>query len=222
MIKLLDHGSIELVETWGSEERIIEAARMSTGGSFRGWDKDEKLLRYLYKNKHMTPFEMAGAVFEVKAPIFVLREWMRHRSSSFNEMSARYVEIPDETYLPTIERCLIVGDTNKQAMGEKEHISEEATAIWLEQLEALYRQAAEVYSSGLAIGIPRELARLAMTVGRYSKMRVQCNLRNWLHFIGLRSASNAQYEIKVYSDEIDKILDGIFPRTMALFREFGE
>lgn len=76
-IPVLDHGSVSLVESWGSDERIIEAARMSTGKGFQGWDKDEKLLRYLYTHHHMTPFEMAGAIFEVKAPIFVFREWHR-------------------------------------------------------------------------------------------------------------------------------------------------
>jgi thymidylate synthase (FAD) len=101
-IELLDHGYVELIESWGSDERIIEAARMSTGKGFTGWGTpekpgDEKLLRFLWKNQHATPFEMAGMTIEVKAPIFVFREWHRHRTQSYNEMSARYVPLPDET-----------------------------------------------------------------------------------------------------------------------------
>src|SRR5690349_15994092 len=99
--KVLDHGTVSVVEFWGSEERIIEAARMSTDKGFRGWEEDQKLLSFLYRNHHMTPFEMCGAIFEIKAPIFVFREWHRHRTQSYNEMSARYIPIPDEHYMPT-------------------------------------------------------------------------------------------------------------------------
>src|SRR5690606_23323400 len=101
-MKVLDHGYVRLVEAWGSDERIIEAARMSTGKGFLGWGPkedgkpgDEKLLRYLWEHKHATPFEMAGLVVEVQAPIFVFREWHRHRTQSFSELSARYVPMPD-------------------------------------------------------------------------------------------------------------------------------
>src|SRR5690606_17419484 len=122
-MKVLDHGYVRLVEAWGSDERIIEAARMSTGKGFLGWGPkedgkpgDEKLLRYLWEHKHATPFEMAGLIVEVQAPIFVLREWHRHRTQSFNELSARYVPMPDLDYMPTVERVLMPPDgKNKQA-----------------------------------------------------------------------------------------------------------
>jgi len=102
-IEILDHGYIQQVDAWGSDEAIIEAARMSTGKGFLGWGSaerpgDEKLLRFLYENKHATPFEMAGLTIEVQAPIFVFREWHRHRTQSYNEMSARYAPLPDLNY----------------------------------------------------------------------------------------------------------------------------
>src|ERR1041385_5991189 len=102
-ITVLDHGYIQLIETWGSDERIVEAARISTNKGFLGWGTteapgDEKLLRYLYEHKHATPFEMAGMIVEVQAPIFVFREWHRHRTQSYNELSARYTLLPDTNY----------------------------------------------------------------------------------------------------------------------------
>lgn len=125
-MKVLDCGYIELIESWGSDERIIEAARMSTGKGFNGWGTpgapgDEKLLAYLYNHKHMTPFEMAGVVIEVKAPIFVFREWHRHRTQSYNEMSARYIPLPDENYIPTIERVMMSGGTNSRHKAKAYH-----------------------------------------------------------------------------------------------------
>lgn len=136
---ILDHGYVKHIESWGSDQSIIEAARMSTDKGFLGWEPivcekcgglgddnvtykfhsctacngtgriggDEKLLRYLYENKHHTPFEMAGLIIEVQAPIFVFREWHRHRTQSYNEMRARYVPLPDVNYIPTIERLML-------------------------------------------------------------------------------------------------------------------
>src|SRR5688572_1581490 len=112
MIKVLDHGYVRFIEAWGkgdagvNEAGIIEAARQSTQGSFRGWEQDQKLLGFLFNNKppHATPFEFAGMVIEVQAPIFVFREWHRHRTQSYNEMSARYAPLPDLNYLPTVDR----------------------------------------------------------------------------------------------------------------------
>jgi thymidylate synthase ThyX len=105
-VNILDHGYVNLVETWGSDERIIEAARMSTDGAFRGWDHDLKLLSYLWKHKHHTPFEMCGLTLEVQAPLFVVREWERHRTQSYNELSGRYTELPDLYYIPSVKRLM--------------------------------------------------------------------------------------------------------------------
>lgn len=259
-VELLDHGYLSLVESWGSDERIIESARMSTGKGFLGWGAeetcdacdgdgtgrkarghgpgslcpecrgrktrinkpgDEKLLRYLHENKHATPFEFAGLVVEVKAPIMVFREWHRHRTQSYNEMSARYTPLPDENYVPTPERCLVVAGKNRQAGKAEgaEELTHEKVIAWLLRLSQVYAMSQEVYAEGLAVGIPKELARLPVPVGRYSKMRASTCLRNWLAFMTLRSAPSAQHEIRVYSDAVGQLVGKLFPRTWALFQE---
>jgi len=257
---VLDHGYLKLVDSWGSEEAIIEAARMSTGKGFMGWgsrcskcgiamvavfgggwspsdyehgeqkgcphdaDKpgDEKLLRFLWENKHATPFEMAGLTIEVQAPIFVFREWHRHRVPfSYNEMSARYTPLPDVNYVPTVERLLVNSKTNKQAgtvKGAKELTGENAR-FWLEKLEEVYAQTQRIYEEGLVFGVPKELARVVLPVGRYSRMRASANLRGWLAFLTLRMAPNAQWEIQQYANALGELVAEKFPRTWELFRE---
>jgi len=222
---ILDHGYLKEIESWGSDERIIEAARMSTDKGFLGWGTeekpgDERLLAYLMKNRHDTPFEMAGLVIEVQAPIFVFREWHRHRTQSYNELSARYTPIPDVNYIPSVERCMAVNSANKQASNANGIVLTHENAIaWLEMLAAAYEAGQNAYQFGLDVGVPKELARLPVAVARYSRMRASANLRNWLAFLTLRSAPNAQYEIRVFAHALGKIIAARFPRTWALFCE---
>jgi thymidylate synthase (FAD) len=256
-ISVLDHGSVQLVESWGTDERVIEAARMSTGKGFLGWgpvqcsacrgfgytkgspigpwDKldcpdcggtgrkpgDEKLLSYLWSKKHTTPFEMAGLTVEVMAPIAVFREWHRHRTQSYNEMSARYVPLPDVNYVPTPDRCLTVQAGNKQAQAAEgaKAAAEDAVQDWLDLLTETYGEVERVYRIGLMNGVPKELARLILPVGRYSRMRASANLWNWLRFLRLRMAPDAQWEIRQYAAVIGTdLIANLFPRTWALFK----
>lgn len=261
---VLDAGTLDLVTSWGSDESIIEAARMSTGKGFKGWgtpcdncdatgklvfpqhdlghDKegkalhnivlkcrscdgigtnppgDEKLLRYLWEHKHHTPFEMCGFTVEVQAPIFVFREWHRHRTQSYNELSARYTPIPDVNYLPSVERCMVNAGKNKQAgsiEGVKPLDPVKAEA-WIQALTVHYERAEDLYQMGLRLGVPKEIARLCIPVGRYSRMRASGNLRNWLAFYKLRAASDAQWEIRQYADCIGKVIADRFPRVWEL------
>jgi len=224
-IIVLDEGYVSFVEGWGSDESIIEAARMSTGKGFNGWGTngspgDEKLLAFLYNNKHATPFEMGGVVIEVKAPLFVFREWHRHRTQSYNEMSARYIPLPDENYVPSLDRVMVganTATTNKQAQGSGKVLTEEDANQWLEELAALYDQAQMVYELGINLGVPKELARLPVPVARYSRMRASANLRNWLGFLTLRQAPAAQWEIREYANAVGEIIAERFPRTWELF-----
>ena len=220
-ILVLDHGYVRYIEHWGSEERIIEAARMSTNKGFQGWETDEKLLKYLYTHKHMTPFEMAGLVIEVKAPIFVFREWHRHRTQSHNEMSARYIPLPNENYTPLEEHvyarsALSAGAQNRQSAGGRACTTEE-TRTWLAHLEQFYADAQQLYEEGLGFGVPKELARLVTPVGRYSRMRASANLRNWLQFLTLRCDEHAQWEIRQYAEAVASVLRTLFPRTLKLW-----
>lgn len=257
-IQVLDHGYVRLIETYGSDMRIIEAARMSTDKGFLGWEPvyaykcnsciytceldqqryvpncpnchsimaldetkshkgDKKLLAFLYNHKHMTPFEMGGMIIEVQAPIFVFREWHRHRTQSYNEMSARYIPLPDVNYIPTVERLMMTSSTNKQAQGIGKQLTEEDASMFLRALDASYKQAQATYEAGLAWGVPKELARLPVPVGRYSRMRASTNLRNWLAFLTLRMDTDAQWEIRQYANIVATLIADKFPRTYELF-----
>jgi thymidylate synthase (FAD) len=282
-VKVLDHGYAMLVETWGSDERVIEAARMSTAKGFLGWGPDdaclhcngtglafkdveiwseapatvtradgrirlvggrmqierveerceqcdgggkkpgdEKLLKFLWDKRHATPFEMAGIVIEVKAPLFVFREWHRHRTQSYNEMSARYVPLPDENYVPTFERLMMANraTANRQAQGVGGKLLGDDDALqWLARLEDLYDALEEFYQFGLSVGVPKELARIALPVGRYSAMRACANLRNWLGFLALRCDPAAQWEIRQYANVVAGFVKSSFPRTYEVARE---
>lgn len=255
-IKVLDHGYVCLVESWGSDERIIESARMSTQKGFEGWGPnacegcspismvgggprtfgngcekckydgkvpgDERLLRYLWENKHATPFEMAGATIEVQLPIFVVREWHRHRTQSYSEASARYAPLPPWDYMPTLERVMRGADvTNKQARTAGTVVLTEANAeVWRRRLDRHYLDTEALYQYGLEIGVPKELARIVLPVARYTKMRASANLRNWLGFLTLRDEKHAQWEIQQYAGPgVRDILTPLFPRTLSLFQE---
>lgn len=231
-IDVLDHGYVRHVESWGkgdagldadfevqdNECGIIEAARQSTQGSFRGWDLDSKLLKFMYDHKHATPFEFAGMVIEVQAPIFIFREWHRHRTQSYNEMSARYAPLPNINYLPTWDRCHDGASANKQAQGVAKFDPANAN-VWLCDLDDFYLLAERLYQQGLSAGIPKEIARLCLPVGRYSRMRASANLRNWLAFLTLRMDPQAQWEIRQFANAVGKIISREFPRTWELFAE---
>jgi thymidylate synthase (FAD) len=246
-VKILDHGFLKPIDVWGSDERVIESARMSTGKGFLGWGPkhsatcvpgmggnfddcscgkrepgDEKLLRFLWENKHSTPFEMAGMTIEVQAPIFVFREWHRHRVPfGYSEMSARYTPLPDLNYVPTIERLMVNSKTNKQAgtVSGAEELTEESAAKYIHELRHVYEVQQVLYEHALKIGVPKELARIHLPVGRYSRMRATSNLRGWLAFLALRMAPGAQYEIRVYANAVGDLIQQNFPRTWELFAE---
>lgn len=239
---VLDKGYVRFVEAWGTglagatqfdelsssggrlvrdhECGIIEAARQSTQGSFRGWEKDHRLLETLYTNKHSTPFEFAGMVIEIQAPIIVFREWHRHRTQSYSEMSARYSPVPVAQYHPTMERLMQVNEpsTNKQAanIGGVELKAEHALK-WLSMIEHSYAVADEAYRYGLAVGVAKELARCPMPVAQYSRMRASANLRNWLAFLTLRMDPLAQWEIRQYANAVGELIQETFPQTWRLF-----
>lgn len=224
-VAVLDHGYVETIEFWGSDERIIEAARMSTAKGFLGWGTaekpgDEKLLRYLWENRHATPFEMAGATFEIQAPIFVFREWHRHRTQSYNELSARYTQLPDLQYVPSHERVRLGGQSVTNRQGSEPMPIPAGIEEFHDDLRAVYEHSRRVYTKWLERGMAKELARLPVPVAQYSRMRASANLRNWLAFLTLRSTGKstaAQWEIRQFADVVHARLSEAFPRTLALF-----
>ena len=178
---------------------------------------DEKLLEYLYKNKHMTPFEMLELCLQIKLPIFVVREVHRHRTFSYNEMSARYIQMPNEHYVPEVR----MQDTkNKQGSLSADEVAFASNQdfknnVRLEQ-DRIYAQ----YEVDLRAGIAKEVARINTPVGRYTVMWMKGNLRNWLQFLQLRMAPNAQWEIRQYANAVASIIRELWPRTYELFEEY--
>lgn len=217
MIKVLDHGHVTLVDSMGSDLSIVRSARVSYDADWRtGEDagKDEKLINYLVKNNHTSPLESVTFTFDVKAPIFVLRQWLRHRTWSANEISARYSELPEEFYVPEISKITTQSTSNKQMRTDEQH--PEAAAVQ-ELIHLSCERAFRTYNAMLSKGVPRELARTVLPVATYSHMFATVNLHNLLRFIQLRLHSHAQYEIRVYAEAMLELIRPICPITVAAF-----
>ena len=218
-IKVLDHGLVRLIEHMGSDLSIVRNARVSYNAEIRtGEDegKDVKLLNYLVKNNHTSPFESCLFTFEVKAPIFVLRQWHRHRTWSFNEISARYAELPEEFYVPEMAQITGQSTSNKQMRTNEIHPLAE------HMRQAIYSAgegAFATYKELIAAGCPRELARSVLPVGTYSHMFATVDLHNLMHFLKLRLHSHSQYEIRVYAEAMLQLIEPLVPHTVAAFRE---
>lgn len=221
-MKVLDNGYCNLIEIWGSDERIIESARMSTAKGFNGWGTpekpgDEKLLKFLYDHKHMTPFEMAGMTIEVQAPIFVFREWHRHRTQSYNEMSARYTVLPDLYYVPSIDRLMHSAQSQVNKQSSEAGITRELAIVIQDRIVAAQRASRTEYDALISGGVAKEVARGVLPVSQYSRMRASANLRNWLAFMTLRCDPAAQWEIRQYANCVSMLVKENFPRTWELW-----
>ena len=218
-IDVLDHGLVRLIESMGSDLSIVRNARVSYDAEWRAGEdegKDAKLLNYLVKNHHTSPFESCVFTFEVKAPIFVFRQWHRHRTWSFNEISARYAELPEEFYVPEAEQITTQSASNKQMRTSDQH--PEAQSI-RQAIFSASQGAFATYKALIAAGCPRELARSVLPVGTYSHMFATVDLHNLMHFLRLRLHSHSQYEIRVYAEAMLKLIEPIVPHSVAAFKE---
>lgn len=217
-INVLDHGFVRLIDYMGDDLSVVRAARVSYQASWRAGEdqgSDEKLIRYLWRNKHTSPFEAVTLTFEVKAPIFVFRQWHRHRTWSYNELSARYRELPEEFYVPAPEHIGTQSKDNKQGRD----VSGEPRELVPPMIETTCRAAFETYRTLLSLGVPRELARSVLPVATYSHMFATVNLLNLFRFMTLRSHPHAQYEIKVYSDAMAKLVRPVAPVCVAAWEK---
>lgn len=217
-IDVLDHGFVRLIDSMGSDLSISRSARVSYDAAWRAGENessDEKLINYLWRNNHTSPFESVTFTFEVKAPIFVFRQWHRHRTWSFNELSARYKELPEEFYVPKPEQVGEQAKGNKQCrvQGQITDFAVSASNI----IKAHSEMSFDTYRTLLCKGVPRELARSVLPVNTYSHMFCTVNLLNLLKFCTLRSHEHAQYEIRVYSDALLKLIEPIVPVTMKAY-----
>lgn len=218
-IDVLDYGLVRLVDHMGSDLSVVRSARVSYDAEWRSGDdtgKDAKLINYLIKNHHTSPLESVTFTFEVKAPIFVLRQWMRHRTWSFNEISARYAVLPEELYVPELLQISTQSDTNKQMRTEIQHPFAQEIQ---NKIKIQNNNSFESYKELIDSGCPRELARTVLPVGVYSHMFATVDLHNLTHFIKLRSHSHSQYEIRVYADAMLKLIEPIVPECVKAITE---
>jgi thymidylate synthase (FAD) len=210
-IQLLDHGYVRLVDSMGSDLSVVRSARVSYDAEWRAGedeDKDAKLIHYLMKNHHTSPFESVTFTFEVKAPIFVIRQWHRHRTWAFNEISARYAELPEEYYVPN--PSLITGQSKNNKQQRTDEILPLANEISL-IIEHQCQDAFKVYKELLSMGTPRELARGVLPVNTYTKMFATVNLNNLFKFLRLRDHSHAQHEVQVYARAMFQLIEPVVP-----------
>lgn len=218
-IDVLDHGFVRLVDSMGSDLSVVRAARVSYDAAWRAGENegsDQRLIGYLWRNHHTTPFEAVSLTFEVKAPIFVFRQWHRHRTWSFNELSARYRELPEEFYIPEPDKIGAQSRDNKQG---RTHDPVDGA----DDLAAMMRRANgasfEVYRALLVAGATRELARSVLPVSTYSHMFATVNLLNLMKFLTLRCDAHAQYEIQVYADAMRDLTRLIAPVAIAAWED---
>lgn len=217
--KLLDHGYVRLVESMGNDLSIVRNARVSYDAEWRAGEdsgSDTKLINYLLKNGHNTPFESVTVTFDVKAPIFVFRQWHRHRTQSYNELSARYRELPEEFYVPELKQITMQSTDNKQMRTTEQNPKAQ---VIQNTIKANNEYAFEAYRDLIEDGCPREIARSVLPVGTYSHMFATANLFNWMRFLKERQHEHAQYEIRVYADAIAALLKQIAPVAMSAFEE---
>ena len=217
-IKCLDKGFIRLVDSMGGADAIVQAARVSYGQGTSKVSQDRGLIRYLMRHRHTTPFEMVEFKFHCKMPIFVARQWVRHRTANINEYSLRYSEARDEFYFPDPEHIQFQSALNKQ--GRSGEVPLELKQKVLDYFKEISERSFTMYQELNEAGIARELARSLLPVNIYTEWYWKNDLHNLLHFIGLRSDSHAQYEIRVYSDAMVEFVKAVAPFAWEAYQDY--
>ncbi|MDR0645444.1 MAG: FAD-dependent thymidylate synthase [Elusimicrobiota bacterium] len=217
IIYVLDAGFVKLVDFMGGDLRAANSARVTFGGASKGEEKDKLLIKYLIDHAHHTPFEHSVFQFHIKCPIFVARQWMRHRMCSYNEVSARYTEVKDEFYIPAEFRAQ---DTNNKqgSLASKDFNNKELIKIYGESIETSYK----AYKKLLDAGVAREMARGILPVAQYTQFYWTINARSLMNFITLRADGHAQYEIRVYAEAIAQIFKEKMPWSYEAFKVLHE
>ena len=211
IIEVLDKGFVKLVDFMGGDIRAVSAARVSFGGTSKGEERDKLLIKYLMENKHLSPFEHCYFQFHVCCPIYVARQWMRHRWGSFNEISARYTQVKDEFYIPAEFRGQDI--KNRQGSVKADFDNEALRKLYEESVESSFA----TYNKLIEAGVAREMARGVLPVCQYTQFYWSVNARSLLNFLQLRTDGHAQYEIRVYADAIAKIFKEKMPWSWEAF-----
>lgn len=215
----LDKGFVRLIDVMGDDNAIVQAARVSYGSGTKKVHEDRGLIRYLMRHLHTTPFEMVEFKFHVKLPIFVARQWIRHRTANVNEYSGRYSEMKDEFYVPDPEQVRAQSATNKQGRADESFAPEEAERIrtmMRTTQESLYGEYQDLLETNLA----REIARINLPVSNYTEWYWKIDLHNLFHFLRLRIDAHAQYEIRVYGEAMASIVKAAVPLAYEAFEDY--
>jgi thymidylate synthase (FAD) len=219
---VLDHGFIRVIDYMGDDSAIVQAARVSYGAGTKHVQNDEGLIRYLMRHWHSTPFEMCEIKLHVKLPVFVARQWIRHRTANVNEYSARYSILDREFYIPAPEHLAAQSTVNNQGRGEV--LQGEEAARVLELLKSDANRAYDHYEAMLSQdgqqGLARELARMNLPANIYTQWYWKVDLHNLFHFLRLRADPHAQYEIRVYAEAIAACVKDWVPLAYAAFEDY--
>jgi len=218
ILKVLDHGFVRVVDKMGADSSIVQAARISYGEGTKHTSQDRSLIRYLMRHKHTSPFEMCEIKLHIKMPIFVARQWIRHRTANINEYSARYSLMPDEFYIPEEKDIAHQSVDNKQGRGDA--LSHADARQVKKLIEDQSKAAYAAYENMLEKGVARELARVVLPQNIYTQFYWKCDLHNLLHLIALRSHSTAQFEVREYSNAIEEIVKEWMPITYEAFVDY--
>ena len=218
-IKCLDKGFVRLVDSMGGDNAIVQSARVSYGKGTSKVSQDRGLIRYLMRHRHTTPFEMVEFKFHCKMPIFVARQWVRHRTANINEYSLRYSEARDEFYIPDPDQIEYQSALNKQGRAGK--VSNELKNKVIHYFNEISDRSFEIYSELNREGVARELARAILPVNLYTEWYWKNDLHNLLHFVGLRSDSHAQFEIRVFSDAMASYIKKVAPHAWEAYQDYA-
>lgn len=215
-VKVLDKGFVRLVDFMGGDQGVVDAARVSYGGVSKGPEADKKLIAYLLKHSHMTPFEHSVFKFHVSAPIFVARQWFRHRFAAYNEISFRYTEVKDYFYMPEAWRGQ--DKKNKQGSSAAVELDQPALhAMFKDQVDA----ALSTYKKMIEMGVAREMARMVLPVNLYTEFYWTVNARSLMNFVVLRADGHAQWEIQKYGEAMAQAFKALMPWTYEAFLRDG-
>ena len=219
---VLDHGFIRVVDYLGNDSAIVQAARVSYGAGTKKARSDEGLIRYLMRHRHTTPFEMCEVKFHVKLPIFVARQWIRHRTANVNEYSARYSVLDREFYIPEHDNLAAQSTLNQQGRGPvlADEEADRAVTIFREGSSQAYDNYQALLSQENQQGLSRELARMNLPANIYTQWYWKIDLHNLFRFIALRADAHAQYEIRAYAEEIGEIVKDWVPVAWKAFEDY--
>ncbi len=221
-IPVLDHGFVRVIDYMGDDSAIVQAARVSYGKGTKAVQNDEGLIRYLMRHWHSTPFEMCEIKLHVKLPVFVARQWIRHRTANVNEYSARYSILDREFYIPAPEHLAAQSTVNNQGRGETLTGEEADRVLRLLTDDAMraYDHYEEMLSQDGQQGLARELARMNLPANVYTQWYWKVDLHNLFHFLRLRADPHAQYEIRVYADAICEVVKDWVPAAYGAFEDY--